>query len=156
DFSVGLFLDTQAVADVLFHGQMREECVMLEYRIHSSHIRRHVIQTLSVHPELARRCPLKSRNDAQQSRLARAAFAENGEEFTFPNLQRDNAQHRSLSKRLDDVADFKKRYAAVRGASFGHELFFGRHSLRDLWHSLLRGFHFIPDFVVLGASWYVL
>ena len=51
---------------------------------------------------------LETGNDPQQGRFARAALAENGEEFAFGDFQRNISQNDILAKTLGHVANLEQ------------------------------------------------
>jgi hypothetical protein len=61
----GKLCHSQAVPHVLFHGEMREECVMLEHRIQAPLVRRQWVEPLAAHPDLPGRSALEARDDTQ-------------------------------------------------------------------------------------------
>src|SRR5580693_10237337 len=101
---------------------MREESVVLKHRIDATAVRWQNIEPFAFHQDLARISALEPRNYAQQCRLARAAFSENGQELAFRNLQRDVAKHGILSERLGDVADREQWLRAGLGRTSNHGL----------------------------------
>jgi len=96
---------SQAVGDVLFNSQMREERVILKDCIHAPPEGRLLVESLCAHPYFAGGGRFKSGDDAEQRRFSRAAFSQDGEEFTFSDLQRHVAQHNIAAKLLGNIAD---------------------------------------------------
>src|SRR5580704_16911266 len=89
---------------------MREESVVLKHRIDATAVRWQNIEPFAFHQDLAQIAALEPRNYAQQCRLARAAFSENGQELAFRNLQRNVAKHGILTERLGDISDGKQGF----------------------------------------------
>jgi len=96
---------------------MGEQRVVLKDRIHPAPVWRQNIEPFVFHPDFARGRALEARNDAQQCRLARTAFSQDGQKFAFRNLQGDIAQHRMLPKRLCDIANGEQRLRARFGGT---------------------------------------
>ncbi len=101
--------DFQSVTHIFSDRQMREQSIVLEDGIDPAPIGRQMIEALAAHENFARSCALEAGNDAQQGRLSRTAFTQDGEEFSLGYLQGDVTQHGGLAERLGQVADLEQR-----------------------------------------------
>ena len=105
DFPFGHLGNPQAVAYVLRDREVGKKCVVLKHRVDAAAIGREMIEAFSSHQYLAGSDGFKAGDDAQQSGLAGAALAEDGEELALGDIERNAAKHRGFSERLGEVAD---------------------------------------------------
>src|SRR3979490_3365916 len=104
---------------------MRKQSVVLEHGIDPAPVGWQVVEAIASHENFAGSRTFEAGEDAEQRRLARTAFAQDGEELSLSHLQRDIAQHGGLAERLRQVADLeqttsrRRSFILVRGFAYG-------------------------------------
>jgi hypothetical protein len=93
---VGSSLDPEAIADVLEDSQVRKQCPPLKHHRGRAAVGRNAVDTLvpDVNRPFVR--SLKAAEDAQESCLAAATWAEQGEELTSTDGEADLANGKDL------------------------------------------------------------
>ena len=86
---LGDALDAQAVLDVLLHGHVREERVVLEHRVDVALVGRAIRHILPAEQHAAARGPFEARDHAQTRGLARPGRPEQREELAAPDVEVD-------------------------------------------------------------------
>src|SRR5690606_10017732 len=99
----------QPVADVLFHVQVRKDCVALEYHVRRPPVRGHAGHRLAVDQERAGRGLLDPREDAQERGLAAARRPEQREDLAPRDVEIDLPQHGQRAEALLDLPELDDR-----------------------------------------------
>ena len=107
----------QAVGDVLRHGHMRKECVILEDRVHVALVRRRARDFPAVELDAAGIRSLEAGDQPQRRRLAGARRAEEGEELSRLDLEIDAVDGDDVPVGL---ANADEAYVRCRSRSVGH------------------------------------
>src|SRR5204863_9931299 len=89
DRGLGHATQPQTERNVVEHGQMREECVILEHEPDIAAVRRLVVEALTTHPDRTATQRLEPGDTAQGRRLAAAARPKQREKFALMDLERD-------------------------------------------------------------------
>ncbi|MNM96029.1 hypothetical protein D3C81_1084930 [compost metagenome] len=113
-------LRLQAEGQVLGDGHVREQCVVLEHRVHRALERRAVGDVLAIQEDFPGGGKLEAGDHPQQGGLAAAGRAEQGEEFVVADIQVDAFQrHRAAVRIAVDLAyrtnRYRRRLQAVQG-----------------------------------------
>ena len=85
---------------------MRKQCVLLEHRVHRTHVRRRLCDFVSRDTNHAFRSRLETRNQSQKRRLATTRRAEDGHKLTLLHIQIDVIQSDLLAKILGNTLNF--------------------------------------------------
>ncbi len=128
DFVVRALCHAQSVGDVLLDCQVREERVVLEDCVHLAFVGRKGIEAVAFHPEFAGGGVFESGDDAEERGFSRAAFAEDGEEFAFGDVESDVAEDDVLAKGFGDVLDFEQGGFLDWQWGFGESVGWGNHA----------------------------
>ncbi|MCY1415269.1 hypothetical protein D9M71_307450 [compost metagenome] len=103
-FATALFANVQGEADVVAHRQVREQRVTLEHHANVALVWWHVHQRLAVDQDLPGAGRLEAGQHRQGGALARAAGAEEGQELTVLDVQRDVVHGGKIAVVLVQVA----------------------------------------------------
>ena len=103
DFGLGHTLLAQTVCHVLTHGHVREECVMLEDRVHVALVGRYTLHVLTADTDVAGVGLFESGQHAQGRGLAAATRAEQRQELAGLNRQADRVDGHHGAEALGDV-----------------------------------------------------
>ena len=103
----------KAKGDVLAHGHVREDGVILENHADVALVRGDVVDDPAVKGDGAALDGVEARNHAQQRRLAAAGGAEQREELALPDVQIQVGDDDVLPIFLDDVLKMNP-YAHIR------------------------------------------
>lgn len=95
----------EAEGDVLRHGHVREQCVGLEHHVDRPLVGRHVGDVHAVEQDAPGGGTLEAGEHAQQGRLARTGAAEQGEDLTLVDGQRDVINSNGLVELLGHAVD---------------------------------------------------
>ncbi|MNQ71881.1 hypothetical protein D3C85_865680 [compost metagenome] len=98
-------LDLQAEAQVLRHGHVRVERVVLEHHRHVAVARRGVVDAAVAEQDVAAFGGFQPGNHAQQRRLAAAARPHERHELAVADVDVDAADHRRAAELLEELAD---------------------------------------------------
>ena len=109
--SLGRLATFKSVTDVFLDGQKWKQGIVLKHGVDAAPVGREVVEPVAAHDYFSRVCALESCDDSQQRRFAGAAFAENGEEFAFRDLQGDIAKHCGWPNDLATLRMRKQRRA---------------------------------------------
>ena len=96
-------VELEAESDVVVYVQMREKRVALENRVYGAFVRRDGVHLLSAYLYRTFVRSHESSKDSQKSGLATTGRTENGDEFTFLNMQIDIIQNLFVSEPLRDM-----------------------------------------------------
>ena len=113
DLFLGQMAVFKAESDVLAHGHMRENGVILENHADVALVRRNIVDDLAVESDGAALDGVKARNHAQQGRFAAAGRAEQREELALLDIQIQIGDDDVLAIFLDDVLKMNA-YAHIR------------------------------------------
>ena len=105
---LGLFLDLETECDVVIDIQMRKQCIVLEYGIDVTLVRRNLCDILTVHHDLTFGRIQESGNDPKQRCLAAAGRTKQGDKLVLIDVERDALQDDCVVKCLDDVFYFNQ------------------------------------------------
>ncbi len=108
-------LHAQTVLDVLLHGHVREERVVLEDRVDGSVERRHGRDVATREADAAVVGPLEPGDQAQRRRLARAGRSEHREELAASDLEVDPGDGHDRAVRLPQAFDRDVGGSGARG-----------------------------------------
>src|SRR5262249_6625339 len=103
----------QAVADVLTHGHMWIERVALEDHRDVTAARREVGDVAVTDPDLAVANVLEAGDHPQQRRLPAAGRADQDEELTVGNVERDAVNRGNRAELLRDLVEPDLRHGAM-------------------------------------------
>jgi hypothetical protein len=97
---------------------MRKNRVALKHGVDLTPVGWSLVQAFAGHPDFAAIRLFKSRNQAEQSRFARATLAEDGKKLARGNVEGNSAQDRTLSELFFDFANGKQRIRSsmIRGS----------------------------------------
>ena len=98
-------LHAEPVLDVVLHGHVREERVVLEDRVDVARVGRQLRDVLAAELDAALVRLLEARDHAQRRRLAGAGRAEHGEELAAPDLQVDAVDRGDVAVALAQPGD---------------------------------------------------
>jgi hypothetical protein len=95
----------QAVADVLGHRHVREQCVVLKDDADVAAVGRQLVDALAAHRHLAGGLRNEAGNDAQQRGLAAAAGAQQRHQFTGVDVERHVVDGQRSAVAVHDVLE---------------------------------------------------
>ena len=104
----------QAVLDVLGHGHVREQRVILEHGVDVPGVRRHLRDVLAAEFDPPGIRPLEPGDKPQQRGLSRPGRPEQGEELTGPHDEVDTGQRGHLAVPLAQAGDMDGRRRGSR------------------------------------------
>src|SRR5208282_3274720 len=81
--------------------------------VHAPPVRWLPIESLLAHPHFAGAGALKARDNPKQSRFARSTLTEDGEKFSFGDVQRNIPQHHVLAEVFGHAANPQQRGAVL-------------------------------------------
>ena len=107
DFRLGDFPHAQAVSHVVPHTHVREQRIGLEHGIDVPLEGRERRDRGALHQDFAGRRPLESGDHAQRRGLSRARRAEEGQELSGRDIEREIIDGRESVEALDEVAELE-------------------------------------------------
>ena len=116
DLGFVLALATRTVRDVVPHGHVREQRVMLEHRVDIALVRRHAGDVLALEADGAFGRGLETRDHPQRGGLAATRRTQHREEFTRCNGEIRVDDRDVILEPFGDMVDLDHR-AALRGAT---------------------------------------
>src|SRR5271170_922842 len=114
----------QAVGDIIEDGHVRKQRIALKDGVDRPTMRLQSVEALAFEKELSRGRLLKSGDDAQQGGFARAALAEQSQEFAAIDVERDGIEHALRAKALAHILDAQEGWFGWRRCSVARK--FGR------------------------------
>src|SRR5882762_61929 len=151
--------DPQTEGDILKHRHVPKQGVVLKHEAHSTFSRGLLRDIAAVEADRPRVCELKSSNNSQERRLARAGRAEQGDQFAAGNGEIYVVQGGEMSESFCNANRFNAHASSspAAAASSRASCCFAFHSIADLTNRVSRASSASKEATAnAGTNWYSL